>query len=126
MTVTRFGSAQRFLFQCASTASMLRIYSDQDSIPTPPFRLLPSTQRCAEPRLTATDRSGSEGKAQSSVGLQRLVGWNPRSNLLHLRNGGIGPKVGAARRVGKMLGRDLHLDSLLFRHGLIERRVDWR
>ena len=76
--------------------------------------------------MTATDRSGSAGKAQSSVGLQRLVGWNPRPNLLHLRNGGIGPKVGAARRVEKMLGRALRHDSLLFRHGLFERRVEGR
>ena len=126
MTVTRFGSAQSFLFQRASTVSMLGIYSDQDSIPTPPFRLLPSTQRCAEPRLTASDRSGSAGSERSSVGLQRLVGWNPRSNLLRLPSGGIGLKLGAARRVEKRLRRDLRHDSLFFRHSLSERRVDWR
>ena len=76
--------------------------------------------------MTATDRSGSEGKAQSSVGLQRLVGWNPRSNLLRLRNGGIGLKLGAATRVEKRLGRDFPHDSLLFRHSLFERRVEGR
>ena len=76
--------------------------------------------------MTATDRSGSEGKAQSSVGLQRLVGWNPHSNLLRRPNGGIRLKLGAARRIEKRLGRDFPHDSLLFRHGLFERRVEGR
>ena len=76
--------------------------------------------------MTATDRSGSAGKARSSVGLQRLVGWNPHSNLLRLPNGGIRLKLGAARRVEKRLGRDLRHDSLLFRHGLFEQRVEGR
>ena len=76
--------------------------------------------------MTATDRSGSEGKAQSSVGLQRLVGWNPHSNLLRRPNGGIRLKLGAARRIEKRLGRDFPHDSLLFRHGLFERRVERR
>ena len=74
MTVTRFGSAQSFLFQRASTVSMLGIYSDQDSIPTPPFRLLPSTQRRDNLHLTATDRSGSAGKERSSVRFIALLG----------------------------------------------------
>ena len=76
--------------------------------------------------MTASDRSGSAGSERSSVGLQRLVGWNPRSNLLRLRNGGIGLKLGAAKRVEKRLGRALRHGSLLFRHGLFERRVEGR
>ena len=76
--------------------------------------------------MTANDRSDSAGSERSSVGLEQLVGWNPRSNLLLLLNGGIGLKLRAARRVPKMLGRDLHHDSLFFRHSLSERRVDWR
>ena len=73
--------------------------------------------------MTVTDRSGSAGKARSSVGLERLVGWNPRSNLLRLPNGGIGLKLGAAKRVEKSLGRASRHGSLLFQHGLFERRV---
>ena len=73
--------------------------------------------------MTASDRSGSAGSARSSVGLQRLVGWNPRSNLLRLPNEGIGLKLGAAKRVEERLGRALRHGSLLFRHGLFERRV---
>ena len=73
MTVTRFGSAQPFLSQCAYTASMPGIYSDQDSIPTPPFRPLPSTQRCDKPRLTAVPWSGSERVPLSNVGLITLL-----------------------------------------------------
>ena len=76
--------------------------------------------------MTATDRSGSAGKARSSVGLQRLVGWNPHSNLLRRPNGGIRLKLGAARRIEKRLGRDFPHDSLLFRHGLFEQRVEGR
>ena len=85
MTVTRFGSAQRFLFQCASTTSMLRIYSDQDSIPTPPFRLLPSTQRCDKPRLTAVPWSGSERVPLSNVGLITLLDCGSDRTECHWR-----------------------------------------
>ena len=84
---------------------------------------LTAAERTAEPRLTANDRSDSAGSERSSVGLEQLVGWNPRSNLLRLRNGGIGLKLGAAKRVEKRLGRALRHGSLLFRHGLFERRV---
>ena len=73
--------------------------------------------------MTANDRSDSAGSERSSVGLEQLVGWNPRSSLLRLPNGGIGLKLGAARRVEKGLSRALRHGSLLFRHGLFERRV---
>ena len=76
--------------------------------------------------MTANDRSDSAGSERSSVGFEQLVGWNPRPNLLHLRNGGIGLELGAARRVEKMLSRDWRHAPMLFRHGLFERRVDWR
>ena len=76
--------------------------------------------------MTASDRSGSAGSERSSVGLQRLVGWNPRSNLLRLPNEGIGLKLGAAKRVEERLGRALRHGSLLFRHGLFERSVEGR
>ena len=76
--------------------------------------------------MTANDRSDSAGSERSSVGLEQLVGWNPRSSLLRLPNGGIGLKLGAATRVEKRLGRDFPHDSLLFRHGLFERRVEGR
>ena len=76
--------------------------------------------------MTANDRSDSAGSERSSVGLEQLVGWNPRSNLLRLWNGGIGLKLGAAKRVEKMLGRALRHGSLLFRHGLFERSVEGR
>ena len=76
--------------------------------------------------MTANDRSDSAGSERSSVGLEQLVGWNPRSNLLRLRNGGIGLELGAARRVEKMLSRDWRHAPMLFRHGLFERRVEGR
>ena len=63
MTVTRFGSAQRFLFPVRfyglDAQNLLR--PGLDSYTT--FRLLPSTQRHNEPRLTATTGAAAEGGA---------------------------------------------------------------